>query len=65
MHAQKLSFVAVFFLVTALLAVAVPSHAIADGGPIVPHDLWASLEEGHQIGVVTVDFRGDNGAVES
>ena len=41
-------------LLTALLAILVPSVTFADGGPIVPHDLWADLEEGHQIGVVTI-----------
>ncbi len=41
-------------MLVVLLAINVPSPAFADGGPIVPHDLWADLEEGHQIGVVTI-----------
>ncbi len=54
MSASKLKFAAISALLVLLLAVVVPSPAVADGGPIVPHDLWAELEEGHQIGVVTI-----------
>ena len=44
MYAKKFTFAAIFLLFTALLATAVPSPVVADGGPIVPHDLWADLE---------------------
>jgi len=54
MSAKKLKFTAAAILFTAILAVAVPSPAIADGGLIVPRDLWIDLEEGHQVGVVTI-----------
>ncbi len=49
---KHLSIVLIVFIV--LLAVALPSPANADGGPIVPYDLWGNLEEGHQIGIVTI-----------
>jgi len=47
-------FAPIALILIVLLAVVIPSPALADGGPIVPHDLWADLEEGHQIGVVTI-----------
>jgi hypothetical protein len=54
MYANKLKFASLFLLLVILLAIALPSTAAADGGPIVPRDLWGDLEEGHQIGVVTI-----------
>lgn len=54
MHPKNIPLTASFFLLTLILSLAVPSPVLADGGPIVPHDLWADLEEGHQIGVVTI-----------
>jgi hypothetical protein len=42
-------------LVLACVAVSIAATPVkADGGPIVPYDLWAQLEEGQQIAVVTL-----------
>ena len=54
MSAGKLKIKAILVLFVALLAVAIPAPVLADGGPIVPHDLWADLKEGQQIAVVTI-----------
>jgi hypothetical protein len=54
MRIKNLAPSAIFLILVVLLAISVPSPVAADGGPIVPHDLWAELEEGHQIGVVTI-----------
>jgi hypothetical protein len=54
MSAGKLKLKAISVLFIAILAIAIPAPVIADGGPIVPHDLWSELKEGHQIAVVTV-----------
>jgi hypothetical protein len=54
MYANKLKFASVFLLLVVLLAIALPSTAIADGGPAVNYDLWGQLEEGHQTGVINI-----------
>jgi hypothetical protein len=54
MYAKKLKFASVFLLLIALLAFALPSPVIADGGPAVNYDLWSRLEEGHQTGIISI-----------
>jgi hypothetical protein len=53
MGAGKLRAAAFFFLI-AMIAVFLPVPAIADGGPAVSYELWASLKEGQQVAVVTL-----------
>jgi len=54
MSAGKLKFTAILVLFIVILSITIPVPVMADGGPIVPHDLWADLKEGHQIAVVTI-----------
>ncbi len=54
MSARKFRFFAIAALFIVMLAIAIPAPAFADGGPIVSHDLWADLKEGHQLAVVTI-----------
>ena len=54
MSAGNLKFAAVSVLCAVIAAIAIPSPVMADGGPIVPHDLWSDLTEGHQVAVVTI-----------
>jgi hypothetical protein len=54
MSAGKLKLTATLVLFIVILSIAIPVPVMADGGPIVPHDLWADLKEGHQIAVVTI-----------
>jgi hypothetical protein len=54
MHAGKLRVAVVIFFLAALIAVAIPGPAMADGGPAVTNELWESLKEGQQVAVVTV-----------
>jgi hypothetical protein len=54
MFVKKLKFIAVAALFLVTIAVANPAPAFADGGPIVPSDLWDNLKEGHQIAVISV-----------
>jgi hypothetical protein len=53
MKAGKLKAAAIFFLV-AVIAFSIPVPAMADGGPAVSYELWASLKEGQQVAVVTI-----------
>ncbi len=57
---MKLKFTALALFFITLTAVILPSPANADGGLIVPYDLWGRLEEGHQIGIITI--LGDDSA---
>jgi hypothetical protein len=54
MSAGKLKLTATFVLFIVILSITIPVPVMADGGPIVPHDLWSELKEGHQIAVVTI-----------
>jgi hypothetical protein len=45
---------AAILLFIAIVAASIPLPAMADGGPIVPYDLWERLKEGQQIAVVTI-----------
>jgi hypothetical protein len=54
MSAAKLKFAVFLVLFIALVSIAIPLPARADGGPVVPLDLWANLKEGHQVAVVTI-----------
>jgi hypothetical protein len=49
-----LRFTVVAVLLVVILAIFIPTPALADGGPIVPADLWDNLKEGHQIAVISV-----------
>jgi hypothetical protein len=51
----KLGKIVAFCLVLAIMAIVNSSAPVrADGGLIVPYDLWANLKEGQQIAVVTL-----------
>jgi hypothetical protein len=54
MNAQKWKATSLAVILVVLIAGLIPSPVNADGGPIVPHDLWGDLEEGHQTGIVTI-----------
>ncbi len=54
MSAIKLKLAAVLALLVLITAIAIPSPVFADGGPIVSHDLWGYLTEGHQVAVVNI-----------
>jgi hypothetical protein len=54
MSVKKLGFIAVCVLFVAIIVVAIPAPAFADGGPVVAYDLWNNLKEGQQIAVVTI-----------
>jgi hypothetical protein len=54
MFVKKIRYIAVASLFAVIIAVAIPAPVFADGGPIVPADLWNNLKEGHQIAVINV-----------
>jgi hypothetical protein len=54
MNARKLGAAAAILFLAALIAVAIPAPAMADGGPAVAYELWTSLKEGQQVAVVTI-----------
>jgi hypothetical protein len=49
--AKKSALVLVLVIIASLVF---PSVVKADGGPIVPHDLWGELTEGQQTAIVTI-----------
>ena len=51
---KKLKIIAALVFIVAIMCIAIPIPASADGGPIVSHDLWANLKEGQQVAVVTI-----------
>ncbi len=46
--------ISLFIALIAITALLFPSPVQADGGPIVPRDLWGEINEGQQIAVVTI-----------
>lgn len=61
MSVKKLRLIAVYVLFVTIIAVAIPAPAFADGGPVVPYELWHNLKEGHQIAVI--NFIGQDEAI--
>lgn len=51
---KKLSIALFLVILICVLSAIMSVPAKADGGPIVPHDLWADLKEGQQVAVVTI-----------
>ncbi len=54
MSTAKLKFAALLVIFTALVFTLIPLPARADGGPVVPRDLWGTIKEGQQVAVVTL-----------
>ncbi len=63
MFIKILRFFSIAALFAVVITVAIPTPAFADGGPIVPADLWDNLKEGHQIAVINV-IRQDEAMVD-
>lgn len=51
---KKLSISLILVLLISIAGAFFPVPAQADGGPIVPRDLWDNLKEGQQVAVVTI-----------
>jgi hypothetical protein len=54
MFSRKLKAAAGLILLLVIMSIALPIPAGADGGPVVPYDLWENLREGQQVAVVTI-----------
>ncbi len=51
---MNLKLTAILVLSIVMISLAAPLPARADGGPVVPLDLWQNLKEGQQVAVVTL-----------
>jgi hypothetical protein len=54
MNAGRLKAAAAVLFFIAIISIAIPVPALADGGPVVRADLWPYLTEGNQVAVITL-----------